>query len=244
MISDELVIDDGAPLLVPQHGHRDAAGEFRVGRKIDLGKLRFAVDRVRSGAALRAEHPTVSQHQRLDDRHRDCGFQFLELAEDERAMRPRTGQRDIEMITAGRRSKTARSRRSRAAVRRHPIAKVRLRPHKAAIDRSLDLVRPHSVNQLAHKSLPSSRSRRYRHVLRCAGVAFRSDQSRGNDIDDDSDAGSMRRGRRQCARHDRPFRKAAKAILHLNEDETTSAHAFFSVTIRETRKIMSKREQW
>jgi hypothetical protein len=59
------------------------------------------------------------------------------------------------------------------------------------------------------------------------GAALRSDQSRVNDIDGESDAASMRRARCQRARRGRPFWKAAKAILDFNEDETTGARAFF-----------------
>ena len=51
------VVDDGAPLFVPQHGHRHATGIMRIGKKIDLGQSRFAVGGVECGARPRSEFP-------------------------------------------------------------------------------------------------------------------------------------------------------------------------------------------
>src|SRR5947209_5353307 len=73
-----------------------------------------------------AELPALVAHHRLDDIHRDDALEALELAKHDRAMRPRAGKRDVEVIAPARSGKSPFAARSRAAVRRHPVAEFRL----------------------------------------------------------------------------------------------------------------------
>ena len=64
-----------------------------------------------------AELPALLAHDRLEDRHRDHAFESFELAENDRAVRVGTGQRDVEMITPALGGKAVLTRGSRAARR-------------------------------------------------------------------------------------------------------------------------------
>jgi hypothetical protein len=111
--------------------------------------MRLAVDRV--VAAVGTELPAFVAHHRLDDIHRDHVLKSLELAEHDRAVRPRAGERDIEVIAPARGRKAAGAARTRAAVRRHPVAEFRLAALEAPAGR-LGVVEtgvPDTVDHLA-----------------------------------------------------------------------------------------------
>ena len=122
---------------------------MRVGQQIDLAQRLLAVDRVVVG--IRPELPAALAHHRLDHRHADHVFELLEFAEHDGAVRPRAGERDVEMIAPAGGGKAALPARARAAVRRHPIVEcglptpeapaTRLRVVKAAV--------PHAVDEMA-----------------------------------------------------------------------------------------------
>src|SRR5262245_27260507 len=67
-----------------------------------------------------AEGPAVLEHQRLDDGDADDLVEPLQLADDERAVRPGAGERDVEMVASGRRLEAG------ASVGGHPVAKAAL----------------------------------------------------------------------------------------------------------------------
>lgn len=90
--------DDGLLFLVPQDRNGDATAVIRFRLQIDLVKAPEAVEVV---GMLVVEDPAFGEHERTDDRHADHVRQPLEAAEDQRAVRPRTGERHIEMIAAG-----------------------------------------------------------------------------------------------------------------------------------------------
>ncbi|MDT4885346.1 hypothetical protein FQZ97_1215710 [compost metagenome] len=52
-------------------------------------------------AVLALEFPTLRQHQRIDDRDRDQLLELLQLAEDQRAVGPGAGKRDVEVVAPG-----------------------------------------------------------------------------------------------------------------------------------------------
>src|SRR5947209_5715704 len=72
------------------------------------------------------ELPAFIAHHRLDHVHRDDVLESLQLAEDDRAMRPRARKRDVEVIAPARGRKSAAAARAGAAVGRHPVAIFRL----------------------------------------------------------------------------------------------------------------------
>src|SRR6185437_2038296 len=107
---------DGCALLVPQHRHGDAAGVIGLGSLIDFIELRGAVDRIGDDAGAVGEGPAVVAEQPVDGGKAYHRLQALELAKDQRAMRPGTGEADIEMIAPGFGAKAALPRRPRRAV--------------------------------------------------------------------------------------------------------------------------------
>src|SRR5690606_8606545 len=77
------------------------------------------------------------------------------LAEDQRAMRPGTGERDIKMIAAGLGGKTAVPRRTGRAVYGDPVAELRRRTFEMALGglRVIPDVMPDAVNEHTHDLL-------------------------------------------------------------------------------------------
>src|SRR5690606_35818944 len=116
----------GLALAVPEHRNRDAAGIVRVGPDIGLAQELETVDAVASGAIALAEGPAVRPHVMVDDRDGDHVFEPLEGARDQRAVRPRAGIGDVEVIAAWLGGKAARTSRSGRAVGGHPVAKARI----------------------------------------------------------------------------------------------------------------------
>ena len=109
-------------LLVPEDRHTRPPGVLRVGHQVDLVEPAVAVEMVRPGLV---ELPAFEQHVRLDHRNADHVGQLLQLAEDQGAVRPGAGERDIEVIAAGLGLEAALAGRAGGAVGRHPVAKLR-----------------------------------------------------------------------------------------------------------------------
>nr|GFA76659.1 hypothetical protein [Tanacetum cinerariifolium] len=116
-----LVADDAVQLLVPQHWHGDPACVVRGVGQITLVHERVTVERIPGGAGLRVEGPAVFAHQPTDDRDVDQALKALEFAHDQRAMRPRTGQRHIQVVAAGFGFEAAFARRAGASVGGDPV---------------------------------------------------------------------------------------------------------------------------
>ena len=120
--------------------------ECRVCLGIDLMQEALAVDRI----GARRQFPAVLQHQRLDHRDGDRVLQLLQLAEDQGAVRPWAGQRDIEVV-APRLGLEA-----RRTVGGDPVPERALLPLERAAGRFrvVPLVVPASVDQQTHGRRP------------------------------------------------------------------------------------------
>src|SRR5262249_11397195 len=107
---------------VRQQRDGDGAGVMRIGDQIDFGEALLVIDEIGNGARTRAEHPALLAHQRLDHGKRNRVLEPLELAEDHGALRPRAGERNVEVITARLGRKAAPAGGARTAVRAGPAA--------------------------------------------------------------------------------------------------------------------------
>ena len=152
MISEDSLETIVSSRLVPKHRHGDAAGIGGIGLGVDLVQEIEAVKRVAGGAVLGQERPAVLAHEMMHDRDRDDVFELLQLAEDQRAVRPRAGERDVEVVAAGLRLEAARAAFGRLAVGRDPVAPLRLRADELAarFPGVVPAVRPFSVDQQSH----------------------------------------------------------------------------------------------
>src|SRR6185437_3363426 len=139
------VVDDGALLLVPQDRHAGAPVGVRIGALIDLIGEARAGQRVGLGKG-----PALLQHERLDEADRDDVFQALQQAEQQRAVAPRAGERQIEVIASAGGGKSG------AAVGGDPVAERARRALEsaAALARVVPLVAPLTVDQHAHRFTP------------------------------------------------------------------------------------------
>ena len=157
MISEELVVDDRAAFLVPQRRHRHASGIFRIGEQVDLPQLLRAVDGVGERAGLVREPPGPLAIERRRDGDRDRVLELLELAEQCRAVGPRAGMRDIEVVAAGRGGKAAFAARAGAAVGGDPVAEHRRPAHEAPalVPVGLGVLVPDAFDEKSHFSGPS-----------------------------------------------------------------------------------------
>src|SRR5581483_10742169 len=100
------------------------------------------------------EGPSLIAHERIDYRDRDCALQSLHLAHDERAVRPRTCERHVQMIAAGLRLEAADSGGPRTAIDSHPVAKNRRRSDECGAGGAADIVAaPLAVDHHAHRGL-------------------------------------------------------------------------------------------
>ena len=88
-------------------------------------------------------------------RQRDRVLQSFQRAHDQGAMRPRTSERDIEMIAAGLGPEAAFPCWPRSAVGRDPVAVARFPTNKSSTGALgvIPLVFPHSLDQHAHKAI-------------------------------------------------------------------------------------------
>ena len=69
-----------------------------VSQQVDFGERRFAVDGIGRAALAFAEFPAGFAVERFGERNRDDVFELLQRAENQRAMSPWAGQRNIKMI--------------------------------------------------------------------------------------------------------------------------------------------------
>ncbi|MNP08999.1 hypothetical protein D3C76_1010880 [compost metagenome] len=95
-----LVVDDAFLFLVPQHRYSHTAGVVRVILGVALVQVLQCVEVVTGGALLLVEGPAMVLHQPADHRHVDQRLQALEGTEDQGAVRPWAGQRDVQVVTA------------------------------------------------------------------------------------------------------------------------------------------------
>ncbi len=156
MISEELVGDDRLPLLVPEDGNGDPSGEARFGGGVDLVKVPRAVDRVGNDPVRGLERPTVFAHEPVGDRKIDHAFQPLQGPEDERAVRPRTRVRDVEVVASRLRLEPALAGGPGSAVGRDPVAEGAVRALEPASGGLgvIPPVRPDAVDEQSHGSSP------------------------------------------------------------------------------------------
>src|SRR5262249_1482510 len=108
-------------------------------------------------ARIAAEGPAAIALDRLHHRQRDHVRELLETTEDDGAMRPRAGERDVEMIAVALRRKAAVAGGTRPAVGVHPVAVQGLRPPEASALDTLAVVAvvvPRAVDQEAHAICP------------------------------------------------------------------------------------------
>ncbi len=81
------------------------------------------MQRVARHARAGLEGPAVLAHEPVHDRERSIDvLEAFQLAEDQRAVRPRAGPRDVEVVAARLGLEPALAGRSRRPVRRHPVA--------------------------------------------------------------------------------------------------------------------------
>ena len=122
-----LVRHDRSLVLVPQDRNRRAARVLRIGERVQLVEAFDAVHGVGNRLGARRERPAFGSHVAVDGRDADQRFEPFELANDQRAMRPRARERDVEVIAVRLRAEAAAARRAGRAVGRYPIAKLTLR---------------------------------------------------------------------------------------------------------------------
>jgi hypothetical protein len=150
------VIDDRLPLAVPEHRHADPAGVVGPGAAVDLMQVARAVEAIAGRAAASAKLPAVLGHVPVDDRDINRVLETLELAHDQRAVRPGTGERDVEVIAPGRGRQPAFAGRSGTAVGGDPVAKLGLAADEAsaAVCSVAALVAPDTFDQSSHPFAP------------------------------------------------------------------------------------------
>lgn len=145
------VVHDGAAGPVPEHRNRGPAGEQRRGPGVDLVHPRGPVDAVGRRSRIAAEPPAFGPELRLDDRNRDRALKPLDLPRDQRARRPGTDQRHVEVVASGLGREPARARRPGASVRRHPVPERGDLPDEPALRvrrlNGLPVARPFPVNE-------------------------------------------------------------------------------------------------
>src|SRR5581483_5562149 len=108
------------------------------------------------------ERPTVLVHVGRDDRHRYDVLERLQLPEDDGAVRPGAGKRNIKVIAAGLGGKAAFAGRPRTSVGRHPIAKLRSRPDEMAVLGARNIVLPDAIDKKSHAGLLNLRRLSFR----------------------------------------------------------------------------------
>ena len=132
MISDDSLLTIVFALLVPEHRHRDAAAE--VGPRLEIELASSLAPKIGSGTTPGPSSKVQprSPSSQWTTETRDHALEPLELAEDEGPVRPRTGERDDQMIAPGLRLEAAGAASGRDAVRRNPVAERRFRVERNA----------------------------------------------------------------------------------------------------------------
>ena len=164
MISEEFVVDDLAAREIPQHRHIDAPGVVGLRGGVDLIEKARVTHRIRDDAGAVLEGPAVLGHVPMHHRQADHALQALHLAKQQGAMRPRTGERHIQVIAAGLSLEAADPRGAGRAVRGHPVAEQRRRPRESAgrVRGKMVFPAPHAVDKHSHPSPFRSDARAYK----------------------------------------------------------------------------------
>ena len=153
MISDELVVDDPAGFGVPQgwNGHPRRAG--RIGDRVKLMQEAHPPVGARHDVAGFAERPALAARllERVGQGHER--LKFLQRAHQRRAMRPRAGDRTIQVIAAGF------GRKRGAGVTADTVAENRvaleIQPLVVVVEQDV-LGPPLSVDKLSHSLSPAA----------------------------------------------------------------------------------------
>jgi hypothetical protein len=151
---------DRGAFAVPQQWHGHAPRVLRVDHRVELMVIAHTVDRIAGSleavqvvADIGSVFPAVVQHVRMNDGNADSVFETLEPAEDQRAMRPGTGERHVQVVASSRGREPAISGRPGRAVGRDPVAVFRALALEtpARTLRVVPLVVPDTVDQQAHE---------------------------------------------------------------------------------------------
>src|SRR5215470_18444654 len=102
-----LVADDRRVFAVLEDWYRHSSGVTRRRRLVHLVEVSRAVHAVRDHAGTGIERPAVLRVMPVDDRQPDEALEPFQPAKDERAVRPRTGERDVQVVAAGGGAETA-----------------------------------------------------------------------------------------------------------------------------------------
>ena len=80
---------------------------MRIGMKIELIEKIMLIQHIAGCVGeIIAKGPAIFQHQRMDNGDRNKRLQPLKFANDQRAVRPRAGERNIQMVAIFFRGKT------------------------------------------------------------------------------------------------------------------------------------------
>ncbi len=168
MISDELVVHDGAAVPVPENRHGDAARIAGNGPGVDLMEALGAVDRIGDDAGAIVEGPSFRSHEPVHDGDGDEVFEALQRTENQRPRRPGAGKRDIKVIPARLSPEAAAPGGARAAIWRDPVPELSFGADEAS-PRLLSIVPailPNTVHQQTHAGLSFISERVFRKVVR------------------------------------------------------------------------------
>ncbi len=102
-----LIADDGFFLLVPENRHRHAAAIGRMRAGVDLMHEAGLIEGIATGSTILFEGPAVFSHVPVNHRDIDHRRQAFEFAQNQGAMGPGAGERDIEVIASDRRLEAA-----------------------------------------------------------------------------------------------------------------------------------------
>ena len=94
-----LVVHDPVRLPVEEHRHRHVVGAL-LGEVVHLGEEVEAVQGVELGAGGARERPAALVADGVEDRQADRVLESLQAPDDDRAMRPRAGERDVQVVAA------------------------------------------------------------------------------------------------------------------------------------------------
>ncbi len=151
MISEELVVDHLARLCVPQGGNGDPRRAGGVGDGVELVQPAHPPVGSRHVVSFRAERPAFAVHLLEGVPKSNVRRELLEHAKQHRAVRPRAGDRAIEMVAAGL------GRKAGGAVRGDAVPEDRgaLEVDTLLVVLAQDLAgHPLAVDELAHAVLP------------------------------------------------------------------------------------------
>src|SRR5664279_5774984 len=83
-------------LPIPEDRHGDATCLVRIRAQVDITQKSRRPDRI---GVISLEWPAVRTHVRIDDGHADRVIETAQRAGDQRALRPRAGACDVQVIT-------------------------------------------------------------------------------------------------------------------------------------------------